>query len=429
MSNRDSDFIMLGGKAARKARRGRVRLDRRVWMDDDGPFRPLGGTLMWALRGQKFERERIGQNRAHLSKHGFDSSRILCEVGWSGNEVDPTWPDYDNIVAGYLDDSYNIDKMRTELCVIGGGTSYDPIRLCERLVDIVKGREHTVLMWEATNERHVDLNTMREMVKILQRTGIPVAATSEECRESDPDDIVDETRADVATMHTDRDIVVSHDPFNPYDSEWRQVRQGWGYQELWQAQSRNEPPGPKSSIKQNIDPLQLGIFRAIDMTFGAGAWVLHNGAGVAGRVDSYHNRPANLWEVPNIDVIEDAVRSVDDLIPAGVENWPRHENTWWGNNPVYADSGTSVGEPHGVNCLKTAVTSDQFLGVGLGVKNRVVITSRWGCQITATLCSAPYIFGPMTRAVVADQRLEPGQSFAVNGPDDAHAAVIIHGMR
>lgn len=421
----DTEFLLLGaGKPARTARRGRVRLDRRVFVDDDGPFRPLGATLMWALYGwHEGDRARVEQQLAHLSKHGFDSVRILAEVGWPTETIDPAWPDYDELLTSLIDCIYDTYGMRTELVLSGGGTGYPPVTLAHRISELLVGREHKILYLECANEMQgVNIPLLTRMVPILQRTGIPVAATNGERVEIPTGEIMYLTGADVATVHPDRGVTT------PDDADWRQVRQIWDWQGLPSPVANNEPPGPRSSIEENVDPLQMAMMRACGFICGSGAFVLHNGAGVSGRVDPFHNRPANLWEVPNIDAIEDAVRAVDDLVPVGAENWPK-ANTWWLDNPLVIDSGTTVGEDHGAVCCKTAYTDDQFCSILLGVKNFVRCTTRGSWRVTATKCSAPALFGPMTTSVELEQHVQEGQGFSLSGVPDAHVAYVIRGAR
>src|SRR5439155_3322615 len=77
-----------------KARHGIVRADHRTIVDDDGAFYPLGATMMWSLWGWKNDRDRLKQNLDFLKRHHWDYVRILGEVDWAGEEIDPNWPDY-----------------------------------------------------------------------------------------------------------------------------------------------------------------------------------------------------------------------------------------------------------------------------------------------------------------------------------------------
>ncbi len=414
-----------------QARHGQVRLRGRVWLDDDGDFRPLGATLMWALHGWRVERERVELNLAHLRDHRFDSVRILAEVGWLGNEIDPTWTDYDQTLTSFINTAYDTYGLRTELTIIGGGTGYPPMQLAQRLVGLLDGRQHKILYLEMANEmQFMDAPTARQMISVLRPLGIIMIPSNCERIGCDLANLVSETGADTGAMHLDRDLT------SPLDFDWRQVRQPWEASRVPFAVTLNEPVGPRSSIEENIDPLQLAMYRLDGIISGAGAYVLHNGAGVSGRVDPFHNRPANLWEVPGIDAIEDALRSVDVHIPADAENW-RKANTsgapgQWPDNPLAVDGvWPSDGGDHGVVRLISAYSDREFVSLALGARNTVTITSRWSADVTVTKFSSEAGYGsPMTTETVFTNRpIAEGASFVLQGPPDAHAAFVIHGIR
>jgi hypothetical protein len=170
--------------------------------------------------------------------------------------------------------------------------------------------------------------------------------------------------ATLATVHMDRGFG---------DGGWREVRQPWDWKDLRFPVAHNEPIGPRSSVAEEVDPLRLAMLRAVGLINGVGAFVLHNGAGVAGVVDPVHNRPANLWEVPGIDAVMDAVRGVDAIVPlhAGDGN---HWNNAWAGNPLVADAFWSDGADHGVNRNYTVATPDGFISTESGVQGYVVLT-------------------------------------------------------
>ncbi len=415
-----------------QARKGWVRLRGRAWLDDDGDFRPLGATLMWALYGwHEGDRARVEQQLAHLRDHRFDSVRILAEVGWPGETIDPRWPDYDDTLTSFIDAAYDAYGLRTELTIIGGGTGYNPVVLAQRLVGLLDGRQHKILYAEMSNEmQSMDAPTARKMIDVLRPLGVILIPSNCDRIGCDLTQLVAETGADAGAMHLDRDLT------SPLDYDWRQVRQPWEASRVNVAVALNEPVGPRSSIEENIDPLQLAMYRLDGIISGAGAYVLHNGAGVSGRVDPYHNRPANLWEVPGIDAIEDAVRSVDRYIPIDAENW-RKANTsgapgQWVDNPLIVDGvWPSDGGDHGVVRLISAYSDREFVSLALGARNAVTITSRWSADVTVTKFSGEAGYGsPMTTETVSTNRpIAAGATFVLHGPPDAHAAYVVRGMR
>src|SRR5262245_31611748 len=79
MGSRGGDSQILLEKTSGPSpfqRRGIVHPSGRCWADDDGLFYPLGQTLFWAMRGWKYERDRIKQNMQFLAGWA-DYIRIL----------------------------------------------------------------------------------------------------------------------------------------------------------------------------------------------------------------------------------------------------------------------------------------------------------------------------------------------------------------
>lgn len=417
-------------------RKGLVRLSGRVWVDDDGPFSPLGATLMWALDGLHIgDSARVGKNLDYLHDNHFDYVRIMATLGWIGNDaqgqplpnIDPCWPDYEEVLADFIDATYDTYGMRTLISIMDRGVAMNPIKIARKIASIIPGREHKILYVEMSNEGNgVDAEQMRQMVAIIKPTGILTAPTSwQSAPNGDLPALMSYTRANVGTSHPDRDLT------SPLDADWRQARQGWDASRVSFAMDLNEPVGPRSSIEENTDPLQLAMLRACGIIAGSGAFVLHNGAGVSGRIDPAHNRPANLWEVPGIYFIEEAVRSIDQFIPEGAENWTKTQ----GNindpaNPLRADHcWTDDNAAYGVVRLFSAYTDHEFVSLTLGVKGSTVV-SRWDCSIDVMRFTGVDYGTPMkVESVVKNHSLRVGDTFRLDGRSDAHVAYIINGVR
>ena len=171
--------------------------------------------------------------------------------------------------------------------------------------------------------------------------------------------------ATLGTIHMDRTFG---------DDGWRETRQPWDWKAFPFPVSHNEPIGPRSSVAEEVDPVRLAMLRAVGLINGVEAFVLHNGAGVAGVVDPAHNRPANLWEVPNIDAIMDAVRGIDARMPPRAGDG-QHWNNGWAGDPWNADAFWGDGADHGVNRNYTVATPDGWISTEAGVKDHVVLTA------------------------------------------------------
>lgn len=374
--NKESWFFF---QDSRRARKGMVRGDQRVWKDDDGEFNPLGTTLMWALRGFKYERERLERNLAYVRPY-MDYVRILGEVGWEGNEILPSWPDYSALLATALNTIYDKYKMRTQLTMIGGGTGFDYMDLARMTVDVVKSRQHKLMGIEVDNEFQIgDRDLQFEILRYLKsQLTIPIAVTD---ATNSGENEFDETQnyfdegATFATFHLDRSI-------NYPEREWRPVRQPWelgnAFDELM---DQNEEIGPDSSIAEDTDPMRLAFCRMTGIISGMGAYVLHTGAGVYGQIDPVHGAPANIWETENIGEILQALRIVDEYFPADVANWTKFNHYWIGHplppDMIWMDTNAN----HGCVRAFAAMKGKDFLVIPTGIKNYVLMKATYNCEV------------------------------------------------
>jgi len=399
------------GRASR--RRGVVGLAGRSFRDDAGTFYPLGATLFWAARGWKFERDRVQQNIAFLAKHGYDYFRLLGEVGWKNNDIDPRWPDYRQVMGELIDWTYDVQGLRVEVTLMGGGTGVDPMHGVEAWIEIARGREQKILSFEAANESFQngpDADTIHRMCGRLQQA-LPNLVAPSSPAEFSPEQVklLAGTACNLATAHLDRTFG---------DDGWRAVRQAWDFKDVSCAVSHNEPIGPASSVRPCDDALILTMLRATGILCGGGAFVLHSGAGVSGLPDPGRGRTPNLWEMPNIDVIMDAVRGIDAILPAGVENWTRTNDGWAAPKiPLRAavwDAATGPVKHY------AALSGDQFVQMPHGIKDRLVLEASRDCTLKA--------YDPLTLKIAFEGTVKAGERVTLPGDADRHAAYIIVGQ-
>jgi hypothetical protein len=398
-------------------RYGLVRASGRVFVDDDGPFRPLGATLFWALSGWRTEPDRVMQNLEWLARHGVQYVRILGQVDWPGQEIDPTWPDYESTLSAFLEAAYNRFGLRTEITLVGGG-AFDPSLLASKVVSAVRGREHMVLHLEVANEyfqNFPDERQMRAMADILHQLPNLLAPSSPH----NGDSVILRTLIpsgpyQMATIHKER---------TEGDFDWRFVRQNWDFRDLQWPTSNNEPKGPMSSVSHCEDPLRLAMDRAVGILCGVGAYVLHNGNGVTGRVDPVHNRQANVWELPNADAIYDAVAGVDSVITPGVENWGNANDGWGPPLPVHplpCQAFWPETRDHGANKNYSAISGGaEFMCMPCGVFRFVELKARQQCTVK--------VYSPLSRQLVMERSLNQGEVLRLDGDDGANTAYIIQG--
>ncbi|RPJ36158.1 MAG: hypothetical protein EHM35_08660, partial [Planctomycetaceae bacterium] len=78
-------------------------------LDDNGPKHFLSTTLMWSVWGFANDHDRWLANIQYAKSKGCDGIRSLGSVmgnSWEGRKIDPTAPDYEQHLAGMIDESF-----------------------------------------------------------------------------------------------------------------------------------------------------------------------------------------------------------------------------------------------------------------------------------------------------------------------------------
>lgn len=287
-------------------------------MDAGGPYYPLVSTLFWSLR----EPQRALDNVAWLRTKGYDGPRILYDVDWSSGLAVHGTPDG---LSRFLDSARGNYGARTKITVTGG-SSRDKLQLAREVRDVVRTRLDSVILLEAANEGNASRADAIEMAKILNDSG---ALVSVGLGDQGIETIIsagNEAGASVDSFHIERS-----------GDAMRWIRQGWDHHSWSRATDRGEDMGPASSSVQTTDPFILATLRAGSIINGAGLYCLHTGDGVFGY--SYAGptgwRYANLYDRPNADTIYTAVRTADQSLYLGMENWAHANN----NLPMEVNSG------------------------------------------------------------------------------------------
>ena len=174
--------------------------------------------------------------------------------------------------------------------------------------------------------------------------------------------------------------------------------------------SSNEPIGPFSSVRSEGDPLRLAMAAATTYLSGVGAYVLHTGPGIrgGGRADQERGRPADIWAVPQIDRILEALATVRRVLPADLPDWARSPAGQ--NDPVQlrvAGSGSVT--------AYTATRGRRFVVLPLAVNGPLTVQARVPLDLR--------IVDPLTGKNLYEGPLEASGSATVTGS----AAYIITG--
>jgi hypothetical protein len=404
----------------RSRREGLVQADGHKLRDDTGPFFPLGASLMSALWQWKHDRPRGEQNLKYLSEHTFDYARILGEVGgrsWGDRIIDPRDSDYEDVLASYLDTAYTTYGMRTELTLLGTGTGVDPMYAADRVIEVLRDRQHMIVNLEGANEAWKNFKqpaVLRALVKKL-RQALPdvLIASSSPTNAEGMKNRMDLDIANFATVHSRRDVA---------DGGWSAVRQPWDAKDIPSAVSYNEPPGLESSGAVLADPLRLTMLRALCMICGASAFVFHTGAGTrgGGQADVDMGRKANFNEYGELfDRCVAGFRAVDPLIHENAPNWQkvRHFQSRhpFANNQVWDDRHPL---DRGIQRNYCAYGDGLFITMPIGVKasprsGDPLFKAKDACAIT--------VYEPTSDGaveIVLEARLASGQSIPLAGATD-----------
>jgi hypothetical protein len=417
--------VVAGGPVLIPGRQGTVRWRGKAVYDDTGDFHPLGMTFFWAMQGWRNDRPRFLANLDWLVteclKAGTlppDYLRQLCQVDWLGNDIDPTWPDYDQVFLGATGATQS-RGMRVEATVFGSPYP-NPVALSARLAQLIAPKPAgfmDVEVWNEWSQNGGTIDAMRQCARVfLVESGVPLVALSSEILDQQIADATAQCGASLGTSHTDRD---------DGDGGWRMVRQGFDAKASRVVYSGNEPPGINSSVNVLESPLQLAMLRAVTVQSGGALWVLHVGDMVMGVEDPAHGRHANLWEIDNLIPTIKAVRQVDAWMPPDVENWRKSAG-----NPTIAPQALVAditGWPdggEGVNRAYCAFSDGRFTQTLCGIKGKRTFT-----QVVPD-GGRYHITGidPETEQTL-DVTLSSGESFVINGPADGMLGFILNGVR
>lgn len=405
--------------AGRAARPGLVVADGNYFADGAGRFYPLGETLFWALRGWKFERERVKQNIDFVGRQGFDYIRVLGQVDWAGDlATDVRWPDYVEQLQGLIDYAYS-QGLRTQLTLTGGGG--DAAVMIAKTREAIAGREQKIMFLEVANEAEQNWRgsqgSISQAARELRSFFPGLVAPSRSLSSEQAKGWIESGAANLALFHFERDVTDAR-------GIWRTVVQPWGAREQRWPQDHNEPCGPRSSVNQCEEALHLVMTRATGIVLGTTGYTLHNGAGIYGQArPEYGGRPANVFEVSGIEEAMRALRGLDRIIGSNASDG-EFTRDGLGPHPLGADKfveegGRGIVRGYAVN------RPDGFTQVLLGIKDYVTLTAREDYTLE--------FYDPMTGALVRGERVSKGQSIRIEpGPavdQRGMGAYIVKGRR
>jgi len=398
--------------------------------DSRGEFLGLGFTYMEGLGFCRNDRARFESDLAFMSSRGFNYMRILSEVPgacdqdyWYGRSINAStytcqhgsvaneWPDYDQQFRDMVDIAYDKYGLRTEVTIFGGaGESFSTYAgrqaHCQRIVNLIAGREHKIAYIEIANEAwqtgfpwpqgREDLRALCKYV--ADRTDVLVAITSMNGTNDDLMDLYLGSAADIATEHFTRDTA---------ENNWIMVRDCWRVQDAVNlgvpAVSSDEPAGPGSSVVSETDPIKLVSAACFAWIAKLPSYVLHSRAGVRGD-----------YRFEDMAGVND-FRYLQDIIPPDVASWARNDgkesaapftvycdgyaNQYWtdpGRSGAVTGCHRNIG---GIKCL-------DFVCYPQGIRSG-------GVTLAARRDMSFNVYHPLTGEVVDSRTLLAGQSLTL----------------
>lgn len=306
-------------------RPGRVRLEGRCQVDDQGTACWLGASLFWAVRGARAEPDRLRQNLRWLRERGVDFVRVLAETtDWPEHlRTDATWPDYITALRTTRDMCAEIG-LRVQWTVFGGNAlSIEQQNKClTDVLTVCDEKPATVQYIEISNEDNGFKDSrgaerMRYYANLVRAHGYVTALTSAQ----HANNIYEGSVANLGTVHFQRQM---------NENGWRPVRQPWGYPGEYPgvpvASADGERIGPGTSVASDTDVLRLAMGPVYAWLCGMGSSVVHFGAGIYGYPMTHETagfRPANVWEQEALEPTLASIIALRKLLPVDMPNWER----------------------------------------------------------------------------------------------------------
>lgn len=426
--------------AVSPVRTGRPRRDNRAIADDGGAFNAYGTTMFWSPWGYRHDRARWEMNLQDARSADIEFLRKLGSVGpggWSDRPINPTWPDYDAVIAADTDITYDTYGMRSWWTIFGGSdwtkTPQSRQDLVDRFARMWPGREHKVLGFEISNEGQAFNDNLEEIRALGRRLaaacpGAIVALTTSNganmCR------LYANCGVEAATMHYQRDFGADDVTLNGVTYHIRPIRQPWGYPGEYDKDCggqipllvfNNEPIGIQSSGQMDDNPQDLAAAYVTTFIAQNGAYILHTGAGIrGGGIEDitpgkpYTPRAANFRDQPAWGRVTAAIKAARAVLPAGLANWTRI-NSQWSNCPYTGfaeadDAGKVVQTYH-------ALQEPWVLSAVLGIRQPFTVAPKKAMVLQWLDMERFEVFQTAT--------LGPGQPFTIT-PD--HPMVLLRGQ-
>jgi hypothetical protein len=400
--------------------------------DDRGPFLAVGASLFAAASLYRSDRARLERILRFLASAGVDYIRALACVGaqpyWQGREVDPAWPDYEDVILGTTALALACG-LRVQWTCFGDAQVMAPEMTTKRRVVSVVARacqlhREAVIAVEGANESWQNgfpgaegVQQLRELARMFADLcpGVPIATScpfgeNEEQQMASARALYEGSAATYSTNHYDRQMG---------EEGWRPVRQPWqytNYSGVPDACLNNEPIGidvPGGSNPTDSDPHRQVSQAVVSWLSGHWGYTLHDRT--AG------TRCDRDWsDVKNIDAITSGLKAVRGLLPADFPNWtPQQDGAAGGpfqNVPNWVDPPALGGGGAGVVRQYSSTDGRRFFAFPLGIHSHVDEVAKAAMTVEA--------FNILTGDLVERRDLSSGQSMRLT---DAQPVYLVRG--
>lgn len=393
--------------------RGQVKYNGKQLYDDNGPWLARGCSLFWGLWAQKYDLDKLKKNLDSLTTAGgVDYLRIFCEVGghpaWIDRSITPkpladAWEDYDEQFISFMKlcKTYH---LRVALTIFASGNRWnvnDREAFVKHIVQLVQNNDldDVISYWEIANEAYqngfpgdegaTELRKLGSLVQKMVGSDVPVTITACSDDEVSVKAVYSNPVTNLATHHFSRTVDAT-------EGHWRPVRQPWGWPGEYGVNIKaidNERIGPYSSVASEMDPLHVVAASIVAFICGCPASLYHTGTGVygGGASAAKAGSPANMWEIPNANIIHQGLQAIVNYMPSSVPSWDRERaNQSWspfkGDN--YWAGSDSVGDYGMVRCYGAVEPGgNRFITAIIGIKNQTTLTARRGlsCDVRDAL--------------------------------------------
>jgi hypothetical protein len=406
-------------------RRGIVRAERRVFVDDDGPYLGVGASLFWAGWGAANDLPRLEKNLAWLKAQRVDYIRAIAVVGPTGWS-DRTMPagDVEQTIS-HTTEVARAHGLRVAWSLFGNvdkaPTPADRERTVRLAAAQIAARADAVQYCEVGNEAWqtgfagaAGIAELRQLARILRDTIPNLVSLTSPQTDQDISALYDGSPATLMGVHPDRNITGQ-------GGIWRPVRQCWDYRDSRVPWVIDEPIGHKSTVAEDFDPLRQAMAAANGWLTGAAGYVVHAGAGIrgGGREDLDKGREANWFDVPGAAAVFAAINTMRDLLPRDLPNFDHH-NAGWATYPFESSlltqpAGSSLADRNGYLRAFAATAPD----------GRLVCLPMLAREPLPFQARRPMHLGihePLTGALLDQCDLRAGETFTLSPRD---AAVLI----